>query len=65
MLTIAALRGRKIEIAGIVKNYALDEKPGGAEKTSPALIERMSNVRIAGIIPYGSHRFDDLLDGII
>jgi dethiobiotin synthetase len=65
MLTIAALRGRKIEIAGIVINYCLDHEPGTAEKTSPAVIEKMSNVRIMGTIPYGSRRFDELLDGII
>ncbi len=64
MLTIAALRGRKIEIAGIVINYALDEKSGSAEKTNPSVIEKMSNVRIMGTISYGSRRFDHLLDGI-
>ena len=65
MLTIAALKGRNIDIAGIVINYALEQKTGLAEKTSPAAIEKMSNVRIMGIIPYGSRRFDDLLDGIL
>ncbi len=65
MLTIEALRGRKIKIAGIVINYALDQKSGAAEKTSPAAIEKMSNIRIMGIITYGSRRFDDLLDGIL
>jgi len=65
MLTIAALRGLKIEIAGIVINYALDRKSGPAEKTSPGVIEKMSNVRIKGTIPYGSRGFDDLLDEIM
>jgi dethiobiotin synthetase len=65
MLTIAALKGRKIDIAGIVINYALEQKSGSAEKTSPAAIEKMSNVRIIGIIPYGSRKFDGLLDGIL
>jgi dethiobiotin synthetase len=65
LLTIAALRGRKIGIAGIVINYALDQKSGLAEKTSPGVIEKMSGVRITGIIPYGSRRFADLLDAII
>jgi dethiobiotin synthetase len=65
MLTIAALRERKIEIAGIVINYCLDHEPGTAEKTSPAVIEKLSSVRIMGTIPYGSRRFDNLLDGII
>jgi dethiobiotin synthetase len=65
LLTIAALTGRKIEIAGIVINYALDQTAGVCEKTSPAMIAKMSNVQITGIIPYGSRRFDDLLDEII
>jgi dethiobiotin synthetase len=65
LLTIAALKGHKIEIAGIVINYALDQKAGSAEKTSPAVIEKMSGVRITGIIPYGSRRFDGLLDGVM
>lgn len=65
LLTIAALRGRKIRIAGIVINYALDQKSGSAEKTSPGVMEKISRVRIAGIIPYGSRRFDGLLDKII
>ena len=65
LLTIAALMGRKIEIAGIVINYALDQKSGPVEMTSPGVIEKMSNVRISGIIPYGSRRFDAVLDGII
>lgn len=64
LLTIAALRGREIKIAGIVINYALDQKSGLAEKTSPGVIEKMSGIRIMGIIPYGSRRFDDLLDKI-
>ncbi len=65
MLTVAALRERKIDIAGIVINYCLDHEPGTAEKTSPAMIEKMSTVRILGTIPYGFHGFDSVLDGII
>ena len=65
LLTIAALKGRRIEIAGIVINYALNQKAGTAETTSPAVIEKMSGVRITGIIPYGSRRFDGLLDGVM
>lgn len=65
LLTIAALKGRNIAIAGIVINYALDVKPGLAEKTSPAVIEKISGIRIAGIISHASRRFDDVLDGCI
>lgn len=65
LLTISALRGRKIPIAGIVINYAQHVKSGLAEKTNPAVIEKISGIRIVGIIPHGSGRFDDLLNGII
>jgi dethiobiotin synthetase len=65
MLTIAALRWRKIEIAGIVINYCLGLKSGLAEKTSPEVIRKMSGVRIIGIIPHGSRKFDGLLNEII
>jgi dethiobiotin synthetase len=65
LLTIAALRARRISIAGIVINYAQDVKSGLAEKTNPVVIEKMSGIRILGIISHGSGRFDDLLNGII
>ena len=65
LLTIAALRGRKIPIAGIVINYAQDVKSGLAEKTNPAVLEKISGIRIVGIISHGSGRFEDLLHGII
>jgi dethiobiotin synthetase len=65
LLTIAALRGRKISIAGIVINYAQDLKSGLAEKTNPVVMEKISGIRIIGIISHGSGRFDDLLNRII
>jgi dethiobiotin synthetase len=65
LLSIAALKGRNIAIAGIVINYALDWKPGLAEETSPAVIEQISGIRIVGILPYASRRFDRVLDGCI
>lgn len=65
MLTIAALRGRKISIAGIIINYAQDGKTGLAEKTNPATIENLSGIRIAGIIPYGFRRFDTVLEEVL
>jgi len=65
LLTIAALRGFTIPIAGVVINYAQDVKSGLAEKTNPAVIEKMSGIRIAGIISHGSESFEDLLDGIM
>jgi dethiobiotin synthetase len=65
LLTIAALRGRDIPIAGIVINYAQDVKSGLAEKTNPVVIEKISGIRIVGIISHGSGRFEDLLNEII
>jgi dethiobiotin synthetase len=65
LLSIAALKGHKIAIAGIVINYAQDWKQGLAEETSPAVIEKISGIRIVGILPYASRRFDSLLDGCI
>jgi dethiobiotin synthetase len=57
LLTVRALRGRNIPIAGIMINYAKDWKKGLAEQTSPELIEQMSNVKIMGIILYRSKDF--------
>jgi dethiobiotin synthetase len=65
LLTISALKGRNIAIAGIVINYAQKGKHGLAEETSPAVIEKISGIRIAGIVPYASRRFDSVLDECI
>jgi dethiobiotin synthetase len=65
LLTIAALKARKIAIAGIAINYAIARKAGLAEKTSPAVIETISGIRIVGIIPHASRRFDDLIGELI
>jgi dethiobiotin synthetase len=65
LLSIAALKCRNIAIAGIVINYALDWKSGLAEETSPAVIEQISGIRIVGILPYASRRFDGVLNRCI
>jgi len=54
LLTIAALRAREIPIAGVVVNYTESRKPGLAEKTNPEVIEKISGVKVLGIIPFGS-----------
>lgn len=64
LLTITALRSHQVAIAGIVINYALEQKAGLAEKTSPAVIEKISGIRITGVIPHASRRFDELLGGL-
>jgi dethiobiotin synthetase len=65
LLTIAALTGRKVPIAGIVINYAEHGSKGLAERTSPAVIEKYSGIRISGIIPYGFLGFDSVLEEIL
>lgn len=62
LLTIAALRERKTTIAGVVINYTEDRKPGLAERTSPAAIEKISGVKILGTIPYGSKDISKIVD---
>lgn len=57
LLTISALQGRRVSIAGIVINYAGDQKIGIAEKTSPAVIEKMSGVHVLGVITHQSKDF--------
>jgi dethiobiotin synthetase len=54
-LTIEALQKRKIPIAGIVINYGSTGGPGLAERTSPAIIERLSGVPVIGIIRHGQN----------
>ncbi len=54
LLTVAALTNRRLKIAGIVINCSNDGAFGLAEKTSPAVIEEISGVKIVGTVPYGS-----------
>jgi len=65
LLTVDVLRKNRTPIAGIVINYALDQKSGLAEKTSPAVIEKMSGIRILGTIPHASGGFGDVIGGFI
>lgn len=57
MLTVNALKARGLTIAGIVISYAEARKPGLAEKTSPAVIEEISGIRILGIVRHASRTF--------
>jgi hypothetical protein len=52
---------REVPIAGIVINFATDQKLGLAERTSPAVIEDLSGIKILGILPYGSRDFSSLM----
>lgn len=60
LLTIASLKNKRIPIAGIVINHAQVGKKGLAEKTNPVAIERLSGIRILGVIAYGQRRFDTI-----
>jgi dethiobiotin synthetase len=53
LLTIMALRSRRLRIAGIVINHCSRKRPGLAERTGPPVIERMSGVPIIGHVKYG------------
>jgi len=60
LLTISALRARKIPITGVAINYAQDWKRELAEKTSPTSIEKISGVRILDTISHNSVKFNVL-----
>jgi dethiobiotin synthetase len=60
LLTISVLQEKDITISGIVVNYADSRKTGPAEKTSPAVIERISGVKIVGIVQHGSREFGSI-----
>ena len=53
LLTIMALRSRRLRIAGIVINHRSKKRPGLAERTGPPVIERLSGVPIIGQVKYG------------
>jgi len=64
LLTIEALRGRGLTIAGIVINDGQGERKGLAETTSPAVIEGISGVPIIATIGHRSRAFGDLVKNI-
>jgi dethiobiotin synthetase len=64
LLTIAALRARRIPIAGIVINYAGEQVKGIAERTNPITIEKVSGVRVLTSVSYHSREFDPILTSL-
>ncbi len=62
LLTIAALKQRKLNIAGVVINYSDDRKAGQAERTNPAIIENVSGVKILGIVRHRSRKILHIVD---
>ena len=61
LLTIAALRAKKVPIAGVVINYSRDQVVGPAEKTNPAAIEKISRVRVLASISFNSRDFYSII----
>jgi dethiobiotin synthetase len=61
LLTIAALRARRVPIAGIVINYAQEQVRGMAERTNPITIEKISGVQVLKSVPFNSREFDSIV----
>ncbi len=61
LLTVSVLKERGLTVSGIVINYTDIRTSGPAEKTSPAVIEKFSGVRILGVVPHGSHEFGSIV----
>lgn len=61
LLTVMALRARRLRIAGIVINHQSKKRPGLAERTGPAVIERLSGVPIIGHVTYGQKDFRTIM----
>ncbi len=64
LLTIAALQQRQLNVCGVIMNDATDRKAGMAEQTSPGVIERISGVRILGVVGYESGISGDIIKNI-
>lgn len=61
LLTIMALRSRDLPVAGIVINDRAGGRQGIAERTSPAMIERLSGVPVLGRVRKGQQDLDALV----
>jgi len=62
LLTIEAIKRRRLKLAGIIINYASNQKKELAEKTSPQIISAISHTKIIGIISHGSKKFSHIVD---
>ncbi len=51
LLTVSALRGAGVEVAGVVINGYPAETPPVAEETNPRAIERWGKVKVLSIVP--------------
>ena len=64
LLTISVLRQKKLPIAGVVINYAKDSKKGIAERTNPAVVRKISGVKILAVAGYSSTDFTAIADAV-
>jgi dethiobiotin synthetase len=64
LLTISAIKKRRLKIAGLVINYAQDWKDGLSERTSPAAIKKISGVKLLGVVRNRDIYFDDIIEAI-
>lgn len=62
LLTVMAIRQRKLPIAGIVINSSRDQRSGEAERSSPAVIEDRSGVPVIGIVRHGQSALSNLAE---
>lgn len=65
LLTVEALQQRTIPIAGIVINYGGKREAGLAERTNPAIIERLSGVPVIGIMRHGQRDISSIVRRLI
>lgn len=56
LMTVEALKKKKIKIAGIIINYTSQIRNDISIKTNPEIIERLSGVKVLGIMPYNRNR---------
>jgi dethiobiotin synthetase len=65
LLTIESLHHAGVTIAGVVINHSRDGVSGDAERTSPAMIERMSKEKILSVIRHIERDFSGLADALL
>jgi dethiobiotin synthetase len=65
LLTISALKGRGVNIAGVVINYSQSQKAGLAERTGPEVIEKMSGIPLLATLPHSAREFGSLVDQLL
>ncbi len=56
LMTIMALRSRKIKIAGVIFNHTSDIKRDLSAATNPKVIEELSGINVLGIMYYNKDR---------